>query len=484
MNLEEKLRQLRRAAEKSSADRELERQLEWLRRRSASPLERPLPSKRVAWGIEHYVEGRLEQNVVGEYFVARQSLPFGRPYGKVRVADVCAADLSALELFLQESVLPGPSELVYLDTETTGLAGGTGTCAFLIGLGMIEGADFVVRQFFLRDYPDEKAILAALAQTLSAYKGLVTFNGKTFDLPLLETRYALARQRSPFGRMVHLDLLHPARRLWKLRLESCQLTHLEREVLSMSRKGDVPGSEIPGIYFDYLRTGDARGLQPVFYHNALDIVTLAALTAELARVISAEANMGDSGPVPGCVHGLDLFSLSRIFERAGNTERSLSVCRRALDSGLPTTFEPRALWHLARQHKRRGEYDQAVEVWEEIARRQADWFVEALEQLAIHAEHRRGDANAAIQFTEKALAWLSDNVPLRPEDGRREWNRPVDPGRRSHVERFTYRLERLKRKAVRSVVGAGLSLPLTPTEDSSPLPLRKSGAKRRRAVNN
>ena len=394
MNLEEKLRELRRAAEKSSADRELERQLEWLRRRTADTIARPLPGQRVPRGIEHYIEGRLEQHAVGEYFVAQQTLPFGRPYGRLRVGDVSAADLRALELFLQDNVLPDASELIYLDTETTGLAGGTGTCAFLIGLGMIEGADFVVRQFFLRDYPEEKAILAALAQTLAAYKGLVTFNGKTFDVPLLETRYALARQRSPFGRMIHLDLLHPARRLWKLRLESCHLTNLEKEVLGINRKGDVPGSEIPGIYFDYLRTGDARGLQPVFYHNALDIITLAALTAELARVIGAEGNLGSPGAAER-MHSLDLFSLSRIFERAGDTEKSVSVCRRALDSGLPSSFEPRALWHLAAQHKRRREYDQAVEIWEEIARRRSAWFVEALEQLAIHAEHRRLDACAA-----------------------------------------------------------------------------------------
>jgi uncharacterized protein len=481
MNLEEKLRQLRRAAEKSSADRELERQLRWLRRRtsrgtgtlasaglaSAGSVERPLPAQRVACGIEHYVEGRLEQNAIGEYFVAGQTLPFGRPYGKMRVGDVSAADLRALELFLEDNALPDASELVYLDTETTGLAGGTGTCAFLIGLGMIEGADFVVRQFFLRDYPDEKAILATLAQQLAGYKGLVTFNGKTFDVPLLETRYALARQRSPFGRMVHLDLLHPARRLWKLRLESCHLTNLEKEVLGITRRGDVPGSEIPGIYFDYLRTGDARGLQPVFYHNALDIITLAALTAELARLIGAELSSGHDYSPTERVHGLDLFSLSRIFERAGDTERSVSVCHRALDSGLPGPFEPLALWHLATQHKRRREYDQAVEIWEEIARRQGEWFVEALEQLAIHAEHRRRDAGAAIQFTERALAWLDEDARAQPVNEIGMWNSLGAQERRTDVERFTYRLERLKRKAVRSNATAALPLPVTGFQGSN-----------------
>jgi uncharacterized protein len=445
MNLEEKLRQLRKAAEKNSQERDLERQLEWLRRRTASAAGRPLPSERVPRDIEHYVEGRVERNDQGEYFLARQALPFGRPYGKLRVGDVSTADLGALELFLENAALPDPTELIYLDTETTGLAGGTGTCAFLIGFGMIEGSEFVVHQFFLRDYPDEKAVLAALSEMLAGFEGLVTFNGKTFDVPLLETRYALARQRSPFGRLLHLDLLHPARRLWKLRLEKCHLTHLEKEVLGISRKGDVDGADIPGIYFDYLRTGDARGLQPVFYHNALDIVTLAALTAEMARLIRAEADGAQSGAID--MHSLDLFSLSRIFERAGHAERSLSACRRALASGLPEPIESQALWHLATEHKRRGEYELSTEILTKITDRQGDYFLEALEQLAIHFEHRQRDFQAALEFTHSALQWLTESATSRPSNGTAPWR--SRSALKCQVERFNHRLERLKRKAAR-----------------------------------
>jgi uncharacterized protein YprB with RNaseH-like and TPR domain len=461
MNLEEKLRQLRKAAEKSSADRELERQLEWLRQRDQSV--RPLPAQRVPCGIEHYVEGSVQTNRLGDYFVARQSLPFGRPYGKLRVGDVSVSDLSALDIFLgggldnsEAGSLPDPTELIYLDTETTGLAGGTGTCAFLIGVGAIEGSDFVVRQFFLRDYPEEKAVLAALAELLGRYQGLVTFNGKTFDVPLLETRFRLARQRSPFGRLMHLDLLHPARQLWKLRLESCRLTHLEAEILGIGRSGDVDGAEIPGIYFDYLRSGDARGLQPVFYHNSLDIVTLAALTTELARIIRTESALGvDLGQAEiDCASesapSLDLFSLSRIFERTGDRARAANVCRRALDLGLPAAIEPRALWHLATQHRRSGEFEQAAEIWKEITRRETDYFLEALEQLAIHAEHRLRDAAAALEFTERALGWLVSNsgIPTR-DSAAAEWQAWSRLARRREAERFRHRLDRLKRKTSR-----------------------------------
>jgi uncharacterized protein YprB with RNaseH-like and TPR domain len=429
MNLEEKLRQLRKAAQPTTQDQELARQLEYLRRLEQRPSR--LPAQRAAKGIEEFVEGRVEQNRAGEFFLARQALPFGRPYGRLRIGDVSTADLSPLSLFFEGTALPEPSRLIYLDTETTGLAGGTGTCAFMIGIGAIEGSQFVVRQFFLRDYPEEKAALAALAKVLRAYDGLVTFNGKTFDVPLLETRYSLSRLKSPFNRLLHLDLLHPARYVWKLRLESCQLTRLEKEILGIARKGDVPGSEIPGIYFDYLRTGDARGLQPVFYHNALDILTLAALTLQVARAI-ADAGMET------LKSSLDLFGLSRLFERFGAVDQSISACRRALATGLPQSVESRALWQLASQHKRRRQYQHAAEVWTELVRRSDAFAIQALEELAIYHEHRRRDVTAALEFVESAL--------LRLDTSARE---------DFHRERFAHRHARLKKKSARTA-----SLPL------------------------
>jgi uncharacterized protein len=424
MNLEEKLRALKKAAAKPQRDAELARQLEYLRRVEGQPLKK-LPAQRAAKGIEHYVEGTIETNARGEFFSARQSLPFGRPYGKLRIGDISTADLRPLEIFLPGVTLPESARLAYLDTETTGLAGGTGTCAFLIGVGVVEGRQFTVRQFFLRDYPEEKAVLAALTEMLLPCEGLVTFNGKTFDVPLLETRYALARMKSPFGKLLHLDLLHPARQLWKMRLESCKLTHLEEEILGIHRKGDVEGAEIPGIYFDYLRTGDARGLQPVFYHNALDIVTLAALAVEVARVVAEGAE--------ALAPGADLFSLSRIFERAGAAEKSLAACRRALDAGLPDTLETRALWEMASHHKRQQQYEKAVEIWREVTRREAPFSLRALEEMAIFYEHRRRDFAAALAATDAALDCLRRSPELK-----------------AHVKRVAYRKERLSRKAARA----------------------------------
>jgi len=460
MNLEEKLRQLKKAAEKSARDAELERQLEHLRRvgarhgvsriglhddeggKVAAALDGrvPLPAHRAAQGIEAYVDGKVERNDCGEFFLTRQALPFGRPYGKLRIGDFSTADLNSLSLFLGNTALPEPSRLMFLDTETTGLDGGTGTCAFLIGIGAVEGSQFVVRQFFLRDYPEEKAMLAALADVLESYQGLVTFNGKTFDVPLLETRYALARLGSPLARLVHLDLLHPARRMWKLRLESCALKNLENELLGIRRQGDVDGSEIPGIYFDYLRTGDARGLQPVFYHNALDIISLAALTVEMAGVIATHSATGSNeahAAAPAAIPSLDLFSLSRIFERSGSEELSLSICRRALEAGLPETIETQALWQLAAQYKRRREHELAVKLWLEVARRKTPFALRAFEELAIYYEHRVRDAKQAFAFAEKALEFLRSS-----EAGMESSHTPAS----RDFERFSHRLARLRRK--------------------------------------
>ena len=323
MNLEEKLRLLkplptRRVGGDGRGQPldDLLRQAVRLRPAAARPTP---PLRRGAKGriedINDLIDGRLVRNRRGEFFAAEQRLPFGRPYGRARIGDIASADFSTLKLLFEgQGGLPDVSRWVFLDTETTGLAGGAGTLAFLVGLGTVEGNGFRVRQFFLRDFPDEPAMLEELSEVLHSYEGIVTFNGKTFDLPLLENRFVLSRRRSPFRTLLHLDLLHPARRLWKLRLESCKLTHLEDRILGIRREGDIDGAEIPAVYFDYLRTGSARGLQGVFFHNALDIITLAALTVEMTEALGSD-------PWERVADGLDLFSLSRILERAMGGER-------------------------------------------------------------------------------------------------------------------------------------------------------------------
>ena len=434
MNLDDKLRLLQRESGTRDRNKELERTLEYLRRLEKPEPARKLPAQRFPKGIEEYVDGEVVKNSSGEFFLAREAFPFGRPYGKLRIGDIPTADLSPLNLVLKDAAMPDPSRLIFLDTETTGLAGGTGTCAFLIGIGNVEGMKFVVRQFFLRDYPEEKALLESLAEALADCDGLVTYNGKTFDVPLLETRYALARMKSPLERLVHFDALHPSRRLWKLRLESCKLTVLEEAILGIAREGDVPGSEIPAIYFDYLRSGDARGLQPVFYHNALDVVSLAALTVELARTLG-------EGGADALESPLDLFSLSRILGSAGSKEKSITTCRQALAGGLPQQIESLALKHLATEFKRQRRHESAVEFWLELSRREPPLAVEALEELAMHYEHRLRNLEQALEFTLAALTHLDGQFPSPP-----------------HRARFSRRRERIQRKLARAASTVGLPL--------------------------
>ncbi len=339
------------------------------------------------------------------------------------------------------------SEWLFLDVETTGLAGGTGTYAFLVGLARLAPEGFCVRQFFLRDLAAERELLAQLAAELERGKLLVTYNGKLFDAPLLETRYRLARMRWPGAALQHLDLLYPARRLWKLRCGSARLGELERTVLGHEREGDVPGELIPRLYFDFLRDGRERRLEGVFRHNADDLLTLAALTARLLRLAAA--------PETEHEESLELLGLARLFERAEDP-RAASLYERALTDSLPAESGRAARLRLAFLCKRRREYERAVELWRELTEDDAQVdrvALIALEQLAMCYEHRLGQPEKAAEATRRALELLDTVVAAERAERR---------------ARFDHRLRRLERKlpnlyADRSVcateAGAATALP-------------------------
>ncbi len=226
------------------------------------------------------LSGEVVQTAFGEHFETEKLWERHRRHGSVDISDLAELPEDLLSE-LSAGVIPRahPTRWAFLDTETTGLAGGTGTYAFLAGVGSIDAQGFRLRQFFMRDYGEEASMLHRLAEYLQQFDVLITYNGKAYDQPLLETRYRMVRSRPPFGRMEHLDLLFGARRLWKLRLESCRLVDLENRILGVERQGDLPGEMIPYIYFEYLRTERAFRLTPIFHHNAIDILSLACLTA-------------------------------------------------------------------------------------------------------------------------------------------------------------------------------------------------------------
>jgi uncharacterized protein YprB with RNaseH-like and TPR domain len=300
------------------------------------------------------------------------------------------------------SILTGEPELetfdfrdtAFLDTETTGLSGGAGTAAFLVGVGFLDGDRFRVRQYLMQDYDEEAALLHGLSDDLRQFSHLVTYNGRQFDVPLLETRYRLNHSRFPLSEARHLDLLPPARRLWKERFESCRLQFLETQLLGVRRSHDVPGEEIPRIYFDFVRNRDGRGLARVLDHNRRDLVSLAALT-----VLACEWVQEERASDPR-----DLFSLGKVFERASLEERAEAHYRRVLDCDDTPVRVP-TLMRLADAARRRGEHARAAELWEEAALGGDAW---ALRQLAVHHERRTRDLEAALAAAERGLRLVED----------------------------------------------------------------------------
>jgi uncharacterized protein YprB with RNaseH-like and TPR domain len=321
------------------------------------------------------------------------------------------------------AALENPEKWLFLDTETTGLAGGTGTYAFLIGLAWWDAGGLQVEQLFMRDFAEEHSVLCQLAARLAERPVLVTFNGKTFDWPLLENRFRMTRSIPVPNLAAHVDLLHPARALWKFRLGTVRLTDLERDVLNPTllgwcRQGDVSSKFIPQFYFDYLRGGPPEPLLGVARHNQMDLRGLAALFGKINALLAEETDADDE------IHSLDLFGLSRFLHRRGDKGRAQITCAQAVGLGLPVEFHSRAQYDLALMAKRKGEHERAAELWHEILADSAD-AIHACEQLAIYYEKRVKDYERALEFAHRACRLLrkqasQTNVFARGGFARRE----------------------------------------------------------------
>ena len=326
--------------------------------------------------------------------------------------------------------VPTQGPLLFFDLETTGLSGGAGTIAFLAGCGYFDGEGFHVVQFFLSGYHAEHELLVSLAALTAKFGGLVTFNGRSFDVPLIETRYLFHRLSSPFGEIPHFDMLYPARRLWRRRGDrdagrgelreadsfdqsSCALGALEEAILGVHRVDDVPGSEIPSRYFRYLRTGDLRPLEQVFEHNRLDLISLAALTALGMRMVD--------GGVEAVPSPHEALAMGQIYERLGRSGEAEAHFSRAagLDPApwdtrsIDRTIRAEALQHLAVHRRRQRRYAAAAEAWQGMLDAGAGQPLaqEARRALAIHHEHRCRDLDAARAFVLHALE--SERAPAQ-----------------------------------------------------------------------
>jgi uncharacterized protein YprB with RNaseH-like and TPR domain len=324
--------------------------------------------------------------------------------------------------------------LLFIDLETTGLFGGAGTQAFLIGCAAVDGDAIRIRQFLLPGFEHERAVLAEVQAWSKNHGALCTYNGRTFDVPLVETRFMFHRLPCPLDGVPHLDMLHAARRLWRQRPmtagpdpddASCSLAVLEKHIAGVHRVGDVPGYEIPSRFFRFVRDGDARPLEAVLEHNRLDLLSLAVILSRAITLIT-------KGPAEART-AQEAYGLARVYERAGACDNAEASLIKTIEFAGRVGAEPEvhgeALRRLARIRRRARRVHEAAEAWRELAalpRCAASLRREAKEALAIHHEHRSKNLDVARQHALDLLADLDAN--------------PV---------RVRHRLDRLERKLAR-----------------------------------
>lgn len=287
-----------------------------------------------------------------------------------------------------------PTRILYLDTETTGLAGGTGTVAFLVGLGQLTREGFIINQYVMRDYPEERYVLAKVEEALGHCDVLCTFNGRTFDIPLLRDRFLLNRMQPDCLDLPHIDLLHIARRVWKMRLKRCTLSHLENAVLGMPRLHDLPGSEAPRRYFDYLKTGEFALLDEVLTHNAQDIASLCTLLSAMAHLYEHPS----AHP-----HEEDVFSMGVALERFHHPEEARQ-CYHLASRGMTRTS---GQLYLARSWRRSGKRQEATAIWLGMIDRHEGGIIPYVE-MAKHYEHVERNLPSAMDMTQRAMMLLAE----------------------------------------------------------------------------
>ena len=362
--------------------------------------ERPRPKLARRVPIEDVVKGDYRQTRYGESFVYEQRFAVDTLHGSISLRPrPIPAILADWAKDARISTLP-IDKFLFFDTETSGLAGGTGTYAFMVGAGRFEGDEFVLAQFFLRDPSEEPAMLASLAEFIAPCEILVSYNGKSFDAPLLQTRYRLHDMSIPFEGYAHIDLLHLARRLWRDRLASRTLQSIEKHILGVGRTSEeVPGHEIPYLYFDYLRDRDATSMKGVFYHNEIDILSLVVLLNHAGTMLANP--FGEN-----VEYSLDVIAIAKLLEDLYRWDEAARLYEHGLSGELPEEGFARAVKRLAVLQRRRGDIVEAVKWWEQAAEA---GHIYAQIELAKHYEHRIKDFSKAQEYALTALELVNGN---------------------------------------------------------------------------
>lgn len=338
--------------------------------------------------------GKAIETPHGQHILVEKNYNTLLPHGGVKLKEIFNIKPEILSLINKNEEFKKVDfrKTVFIDTETTGLAGGSGTYIFLFGAGYFQGENFILRQYFMDDYDKEPATLYSINSFLQQFDSVVSFNGKAYDIPLLTTRLLMNRFESPLKGQLHMDLLAPARRLYRQRLASVSLASLEKNLCSIKRKGDIPGYEIPALYFRFLNNKNPYPLKPVFYHNRIDILTLITLTCKMAKALE-DPFYSDS-----CEEE-DYYCLGKVYEDMGLIQESINCYTKALSI---RGVKEKAYLQLSLLYKRLGKWKEAVDLWDYMQSHNI-YSIFALIELAKYYEHKVKDYEMAQMATQKAL---------------------------------------------------------------------------------
>jgi uncharacterized protein YprB with RNaseH-like and TPR domain len=352
-----------------------------------------LKKKPSVFPIETVLDGELETTPQGEVFTIHKVFRPGFRHGQILLEPDFQFPLLSRWAKIPRTENMTPFDLLFLDTETTGLAGGAGTQVFMVGLGYFQHDGFHLVQLFLKTPSDAAAFLQRLETIVCQFKAISTYNGKSFDVPVLNSQCILNHLPSYLKSKYHFDLLPLARRLWSNRLPNRSLKDIETQILNVSRSSEeIPGWMIPEMYADYLRSGDSRPLTGIFYHNEIDILSLAAMFAHTARILFSPIERTD-------IPLVDVFSIARLFEDLGEEDLSYTLFDHCFRRGIEDEFLSKVVNHLAFHHRRREEWNQAVDFWK-VAAELDD--ISACIELAKYFEHVVRDYQSALYWTHKA----------------------------------------------------------------------------------
>ena len=335
--------------------------------------------------------------------VFENSYMLGACYGQIPISMGLQIPGHILSFLSRDAEFAGLdlSSAVFLDLETTGLAGGTGTVPFLVGLAYYRDERFKVTQFFLNEMAEEDRLIREVGQFIRDmdFKSIVTYNGKAFDMPLVETRFTMHRTPCPLRGLPHLDFLFSARSLWKHKYDSCRLFNLAQQIVQAERSEDIPGAEIPLRYFQYIRSDDFSLIDPILYHNQEDLLSL--LGVVVAGAVLVERNR--AGAERGEDDAMDLYGVAKLFERAGDSTTSAALLEKALAGGRGLTAEvsQNARKKLSHHFKKNKDWEKALAFWQEMA---AGEEVDCFRELSMYFEHTAKDHGEAIRVATEGLA--------------------------------------------------------------------------------